>query len=296
MTPQSLPYRVTWHRRKGFSWEVAEAGPEEGPLVILLHGFPDLWPGWHFQIPPLVEAGYRVLVPNQRGYGESDKPRAIADYDLDILADDIADLADGQCRETFHLVGHDWGGIVACWTAVLYPHRVKRLAMLSAPHPAAFRKYVFSHPTQMVKSTYAALFQLPWLPEATLSAGNYAGMWKAVQNTAAPGTFDESDRRYLMKGWTRDGSLSAMLNYYRAYARRKTSTLDRRVTVPTRILFGTRDPAEEVGLAHATAAYCDDAQVVELPGARHWIQREEAQRVNAELMGFLGEGGATRPV
>ena len=288
MTPQSLPCRVTWRRWNGMNLEVAEAGPDEGPLVILLHGFPDLWQGWHFQIVPLVASGYRVLLPNQRGYGESDKPQDIAAYDLDILADDIAALADSERRERFHLVGHDWGGIVACWTAARFPQRVDRLAMLSAPHPAAFRKYVRSHPTQMVKSSYAGLFQLPWLPEAVLSAGDYTLMWQAVQATAANGTFDESDRRYLMKGWTREGSLTAMLNYYRAYARRKAEMLEQRVTVPTLILFGTQDPAEEIGLAHASADYCDNATIVEFSGARHWIQREEAGKVNAELLGFLG--------
>lgn len=289
MLPSRLPVEAALRRVNGLTLEVAEAGPADGPLVILLHGFPDLWQGWHLQISPLVDAGFRVLLPNQRGYGESDKPAEIAAYDLDVLAQDIVGLAESEGRAAFDVVGHDWGGIVAWWTAALHPQRVHRVAVLNAPHPGAFKKYVVRHPTQMLRSTYAGFFQLPWLPETVLSAREYALMQRAVRATSRPGTFDETDFRYLIDGWSQPGSLRGMLNYYRAIARRPTQSLQRRVAPPALILFGMNDPTEEPGLARASQAYCDDSRLVELEEGYHWIQREEPERVTAALLSFLGQ-------
>lgn len=287
MTPSHLPAEVTLRRVNGMTLEVAEAGAADGPLVILLHGFPDLWQGWHYQIPPLVEAGFRVLLPNQRGYGKSDKPGAIAAYDLDVLAQDIVGLADSEGRPTFSVVGHDWGGIVAWWVAAQFPPRVERLAVLNAPHPGAFKKYVLRHPTQLLRSTYVGFFQLPWLPETMLSVCDYQLMLRMIQTTSRPGTFDQTDHGYLIDGWSQPGSLRGMLNYYRAIVRRSTQSLQRPVAQPALILFGTNDPAEEPGLARASQAYCDDSRLIELNEGYHWIQREEPGRVNAALLSFM---------
>src|SRR4051794_5898729 len=114
-------------RTNGITLHCIEAGPQDGSLVILLHGFPEFWWGWRYQIEPLVEAGFRVLVPDQRGYNLSDKPQGRRAYDLDTLAKDVVGLADALGRETFCLVGHDWGGLVAWWTASRYPARIERL-------------------------------------------------------------------------------------------------------------------------------------------------------------------------
>lgn len=287
MTPTQLLFELSRRRAHGVTLEVAGAGPECGPLVILLHGFPDLWQGWHLQMAPMAAAGYRVLAPNQRGYGESDKPPSISDYDIDQLAEDILALADTEDRDTFSLVGHDWGGIVAWWIAARYPERVERLAVLSAPHPGAFKNYVLRSPTQMLRSAYVAFFQLPWLPEALLRARRHALMYRAVRSTSYPGIFDETDRRYLESGWSRPGALSAMLNYYRALCRRPAASMKVRVHVPTLVMFGRHDPTEEPGLNQASATLCEDCRLVELEDARHWIQREQATRVNDELLAFL---------
>lgn len=289
MTPEEIPVQISRLPAQGLNLEVAETGPAEGPLVILLHGFPDLWQGWHFQIEPLTTAGFRLLLPNLRGYGESDKPRGIAAYDLDRLAEDIVALADSQGRDKFHLVGHDWGGIVAWWVAARFPDRVERLAVLAAPHPGIFKTYLLRHPMQILRSWYIGSFQIPWLPETILRAKNYALLKKAVESTSLPGTFDESDWRYLIAGWSQPGALTGMLNYYRAITRRREASLRLPIPMPTLILFGRHDPAEEPGLAQASKAMCDEARVVELEEARHWIQREEAERVNEELLLFLSK-------
>jgi pimeloyl-ACP methyl ester carboxylesterase len=287
MTPEQLPAQVSRCHVNNITLEVATAGPVEGPLVILLHGFPDLWQGWHLQIAPLAAAGFRVLLPNQRGYGGSDKPRGVSSYDIDVLADDIVALANSEGRATFSIIGHDWGGIVGWWVAARFPHRVDRLAILAAPHPGVFKRYLLRNPTQLLRSWYAAVFQLPWLPEALLSAHDFALMFRAVRSTSQPRVFDHSDRRYLTAGWSQAGSLTAMLNYYRALARRGQSSLQVHVESPVLVMYGRHDPAEEPGLNKASKALCQAAKFVEMEQAHHWLQREEPDRVNRELLAFL---------
>ena len=287
MTPEHLPVEIGQRAVNGLMLEVAVAGAADGPLVVLLHGFPDLWQGWHCQLSTLVAAGYRVVMPNQRGYGYSDKPSDISAYDVDVLADDVVALASSEGRETFCLVGHDWGGIVAWRVACRHRQRVERLAILNAPHPGVFKSYLLRSPAQCLRSWYVAFFQLPWLPERLLSANGYALLFRAVKHTSLPGIFDESDRRTFIEGWSRPGALTAMLNYYRAIARRSERSLRDRVQPPALILHGCGDPAEEPGLAIASRAMCDDGHLIEYSQARHWLQRELADEINIQLLSFL---------
>ena len=291
MTPEVLPYQVTSRRVNEIVLEVAEAGPPDGPLVVLLHGFPDAWQGWHFQIPALTEAGYRVLAPNQRGYGASTRPLRVSDYDLDCLAQDVVGLAASEGRERFSLIGHDWGGIVGWWTAARHPGHVERLAILNAPHPGIFKTYLLGHPGQVLRSWYVGFFQLPWLPETLLSLNDYALLFRAVRATSRPGVFDATDRQYLRRAWSQPGALTSMLNYYRALPWRPEEVLRVRVTIPTLMLFGCRDPSEQPGLARASLGLCDNGRIVWLENAWHWVQREEPDLVNRELLGFLGMVG-----
>jgi epoxide hydrolase 4 len=243
---------------------VAEAGSGQGPVVILLHGFPDLCPGWHGQIPALVEAGYQVLAPNQRGYVGSDKPGDIAAYDLDERAH-VIDLADQGWRATRATDRSRLGRIIAAWVAARRPDRVSRLALLNAPHPGVVWRYLRRHPSQIARSWYAALFLLPRLPEALLRLRKHELLFRSLQWTSLKRVFDDSDRHYLVRGWSQPGSLTAMLNYYRAAARRTESSLQIRISVPTLILFGRRDPTEGPGLVLASQAMCDDSRIVWLP-------------------------------
>ncbi|HEV7282944.1 MAG TPA: alpha/beta hydrolase [Pirellulaceae bacterium] len=292
MTPETLPYQERPRQANGVQLQVAEAGEPGRPLVILLHGFPDIWQGWHQQIPALEAAGFRVLAPNQRGYGRSDKPKGIAAYDIDRLAEDVVALAEAEGYSTFSLVGHDWGGIVAWWTAARFPERLQRLAILNAPHPGVFRDYLLRSPTQVLKSWYVGFFQIPRLPEAMLSARDYSLLFRSVQGSSLPGIFDESDRKRLIAAWREPGALTSMIHYYRALARRSPKPMKLRVTTPTLILWGARDPTEEPGLAEASLKLCDEARLMRLEDARHWIQREEPDLVNRELMTFLSDASS----
>jgi pimeloyl-ACP methyl ester carboxylesterase len=203
------------------------------------------------------------------------------------LSNDILGIADSESTATFCLVGHDWGGIVAWWIAARHAARVSRLVILNAPHPGIFQAYLLRNPRQIVRSWYVGLFQLPWLPEALLSAGNYELLFQSVKHTSLRGIFDESDRRYLVAGWSEKKALTSMLNYYRAIARRSSASLQSRISVPTLIQFSKHDPTEEPGLAGSSLGECDDGRLIWLERARHWIQREEADLVTEQICQFL---------
>lgn len=268
------------------SLHVAEAGAPDGLPTILLHGFPEFWFGWRRQIGPLAQAGLRLIVPDQRGYGLSDKPEGIAAYHLDRLADDVVALADAHGVNRFRLVGHDWGGLVAWWTASRHSDRVERLAILNAFHPAVFGPYLRRHPGQWLRSAYAAFFQIPGLPEARLTADDGRVLRAALTRTSRPGAFAPADLDRYAEAWLRPGAMTAMLNWYRALARleRRPSP---RVTCPTLILWGRRDHALQPGLAEASLALCDAGRIEWLPEATHWVQHDAPDAVNAALAAFL---------
>src|SRR5215469_10770154 len=169
---------VEFHRRQtnGITLFCAEAGPADGPLVVLLHGFPEFWYGWRHQIMPLARAGFRVVALDQRGYDESDKPRGVDAYDLDRLAEDVAGLADTLGCERFAIAGHDWGASVGWWTARNFPARVERLAVLNAPHPAVWQDAMLNNPEQKKLSRYVGLIGIPILPELIIRLGGYRAL------------------------------------------------------------------------------------------------------------------------
>ncbi|HEX8834414.1 MAG TPA: alpha/beta hydrolase, partial [Abditibacteriaceae bacterium] len=157
-------------RLRGVTLHYIEAG--SGPLVVLLHGFPEFWYAWRNQIPALVEAGYRVVAPDMRGYNLSSKPRSAHHYRIELLTRDVVELIGHLGEDRAHIVGHDWGGYVAWATAMRHPQAVNRLAILNAPHPATFLREV-KKPEQLKKSSYQFFFQLPYLPERAIAADDF---------------------------------------------------------------------------------------------------------------------------
>ncbi len=265
---------------------VAEAGPIDGLPTLVLHGFPEFWYGWRRQIGPLTEAGLRLVLPDQRGYNRSDKPDGIAAYHLDRLAADVIELADHYGFARFRLVAHDWGGLVAWWTAAHHPERIERLAILNAPHPAVFGPYILRHPTQMLRSAYVGLFQIPRLPERRLMADGCAVLRQALLKTSRPGSFTGADLDRYVEAWAQPGAMTGMLNWYRALRLPRARSVPR-VKPPTLILWGRRDHALEPGLAEASLALCDAGRIQWLPEATHWVQHDAAEAVNAALVAFL---------
>jgi pimeloyl-ACP methyl ester carboxylesterase len=274
----------------GITLHTVMAGPEDGPLVILLHGFPEFWYGWRRQIPALAAAGFRVWAPDQRGYNLSDRPRALSAYSIDKLAADAVGLIDASGRERVYLVGHDWGAMVAWWVALTAPHRLHRLAILNVPHPTVARRRFSRDPRQMVRSLYALYFQLPWLPEAMMSAGNWRALANALRGSSRPGAFSDEDLAEYRQAWSRPGAMTAMLNWYRAFLRRPAADWsDPRVVVPTTVIWGMKDFALRGVMAAESAAQCDDADLIQLPDNTHWVQHEAADLVNETLIARFGQ-------
>ncbi|MDZ7344252.1 MAG: alpha/beta hydrolase [candidate division KSB1 bacterium] len=275
-------------RTNGINLHVVEAGPENGPLVMLLHGFPEFWYGWRHQIEILAAAGYRVLAPDQRGYNLSDKPKGIGAYRLDALADDVAGLIDAVGREKTVLVGHDWGGVTAWWTAIKFPQRVERLAVLNCPHPLAMRRHLLHNRAQRRKSWYIFFFQLPFLPEWRIRRNNWWVARRTLQATSRPGTFSDADIELYRQAWSQPGAITAMLNWYRAALRKKLQRVaSSRVTVPTLLIWGAKDRFLGRELAQSSIDLCDDGQLVFIETATHWLQHEEPARVNELLIKFM---------
>lgn len=263
-----------------------DEGPVDGPLVILLHGFPEFSFAWRNQVGPLVDDGWRVLAPDQIGYNLSDKPAGLENYDIDALADDVLRLAEAAGYRTFSLVGHDWGGIVAWWLALRNPDRIERLAILNAPHPGTMTRYAMTHPTQMLRSWYILFFQIPGLPEALLRAGGYRMARRLLTGTSRSDAFSRHDLDHYQEAWSRPGALTAMINWYRALRKRRRLRSER-VRVPTMILWGERDAGLEFPLALAALRRCDQGRLFRFPNATHWLQHEEPEDVNHLLRAFL---------
>ena len=193
-----------------------EAGPEDGELVLLLHGFPEFWRGWSKQITPLADAGFLVVSPDQRGYNLSEKPSDVDLYHIDILANDILGILKAYNRKQAFIVGHDWGAAVAWHIATYYPDTVKQLIILNVPHPAILILFLRRSIKQLLKSWYIFFFQIPSVPEWVLSRNNYQAMRKMMLASSNPGSFNEQDLAYYKEAWGQLGALTGMLNWYRA--------------------------------------------------------------------------------
>jgi pimeloyl-ACP methyl ester carboxylesterase len=264
-----------------------EAG--EGPLVVLLHGFPEFWYEWRHQIPALAAAGFRVVAPDMRGYNLSDKPEGVERYRVELLVEDVAGLVRHLGAERAHVVGHDWGGIVAWYFAMLRPELLDRLVVLNAPHPAAFAREIVK-PDQMLRSAYAGFFQLPAVPELALRAGDFALLERVLRTEPArPGAFTDADVERYKEAFAQPGALTASLNYYRAFARRDKPAV-RAIAAPTLLVWGEKDPHLVVRLTEGLEEWVPGIRVERIPEASHWVAVDEPERVNRLLAGFLRGG------
>lgn len=278
----------------GIHLHAIQAGPEGGKLLILLHGFPEFWRGWIKQIDPLSSAGYYVLAPDQRGYNLSDKPAQLEAYVLDELGKDITGLIKAAGRQKAVLVGHDWGGIVGWWLGIHSPEMLEKLVILNAPHPIAMRHALMLNPEQILKSSYAIFFQLPWIPEAISRNNDWRLVANAMRESSRPGTFSEEDMEHYREAWWRKDAFKSMLNWYRANARPLPMLPEEaRVSVPTMLIWGEKDVALGKSLVDTSAQLCDQVRVEVFEEATHWVQHEEAERVNQLILDFLHEGEAS---
>ena len=272
----------------GMKFHALAAGPADGPLLVLLHGFPETSLGWRHQVGPLAAAGFRVVAPDQRGIGLSSKPAGIAAYRIDRLAADIVAIVHALGRERAQVAGHDWGGAVAWFLAIHHADVIERVAILDAPHPTVFKSWMREHFSQKLKSWYMAFFQLPWLPEFMLRRGGFRLLANALVRTSRPGTFTPDDLANYRVAWAQPGALTAMLHWYRALRLGvPLPTPAGPMAIPVRLLWGDKDEALESGMADASIALCAAGEVIHFPEATHWLAPEEPARVNALLLEFF---------
>ena len=271
-----------------------EAG--DGPLIVLLHGFPEFWYGWRQQIMPLAAAGFRVVAPDMRGYNLSSKPDGVPAYDTDQLTADIRGLIHERGAESALLVGHDWGGSVAWATAMQYPEVVDRLAILNAAHPRKLSQGLH-HPGQLRKSWYFFFFDLPELPESVVRADH----WRFFQHflrDARQGAFTPQDIERYIEAWSQPGAASGMINYYRSSVRQSPKRAEaelRPIQAPTLVIWGERDRYLGPELAEPDHDDVPNLNRVErLADASHWVHHDEPERVTQLLTGFFALTSPTK--
>ena len=279
----SGPWRHGYVTANGVRLHYAEMG--RGPLVILLHGFPQCWYQWRNVMPRLAER-FHVVAPDMRGYNLSDKPGGVGSYTLDKLGQDVASLVEALGEERAHVVGHDWGGGVAWHVAVRHPNRVNKLAVINAPHPAAYEREL-RNPEQLARSWYILFFQLPLLPEASLRLT----IRRAFRPTAAvPGSFPDEALDVYENAVAQPGAATAMINYYRAAARTAPEKLKqnkRAVTRPTLLLWGMKDFALSPRLTEGLEPWIADLRVERVEDSGHWVPEEKPRLVADTLLDFL---------
>ena len=266
-----------------------EAG--DGPLVVLLHGFPDFWYSWRFQIPALAAAGFRVIAPDMRGYNLSSRPASVSAYAPAHLAADVRDLIAERGASRAFVAGHDWGAAVAWLTAIRHPEVVERLAILDVPHPRRMLEALRRPGRQLLRSWYIFFFQLPWLPERALQAGNWRAFRRVFEHDARAGAFTPADIELYREAWSQPGALTAMLGYYRASMRRPPAPAGggplAPVQAPTLVIWGERDRHLGPELAEPRREDVPNLEgVVRLP-ASHWVQHDEPERVSELLIDFF---------
>jgi pimeloyl-ACP methyl ester carboxylesterase len=292
MSQLATEHAQSWEHRRalvnGVDLHYVVAG--QGPLVVLLHGFPECWYSWRHQIGPLA-ATNTVVAVDQRGYNDSSKPPAVDDYDLEYLIEDVRALIEHCGHDRATIIGHDWGGAVAWAFAMRYPERTARLAVLNLPHPSLFMRALRTNPRQIRRSWYFAFFQVPRLPEWLLSRDNYGALaWVFALLARRSASFSEEDLVVYRAAWGQPGAMTAMINWYRAVVRTRGRTyrgLPHRIAQPTLLIWGTDDSALGQELTYGTERYALDLRVRYLDGISHWVQQEAPDAVNAMLVPFV---------
>jgi len=279
----------------------ARAG--SGPLMMFVHGFPEFWYEWKYQIAEFSR-DHTVVAPDMRGYNLSSKPEELAAYQMPNLVEDLralsAELMKGANATKFTLVAHDWGGVVAWVFAAQHPQLVDKLVIVNAPHPTIFGKLLRDDPAQQKASAYMLMFRSPEA-EATLSANNYERLTAMVLGDGLKsGTVTDDDRKMYVDAWSQPGALTGGLNYYRAsgvgpaagddspahgnYAAHLPSQV---VRVPTLVIWGEHDPALHLELLDGLEHVAPGVRVHRIARAGHWVQNEVPDEVNRVMIEFL---------
>jgi len=274
----------------GVRLHIVVAGDPARKPVILLHGFPEFWYGWRHQILALVEAGFRVIVPDQRGYNLSEIPKGIRPYRINELSKDVIGLVDHFGYDKAYLAGHDWGAAIAWDLAINFSECIIKLAILNVPHPLVMFETLLRSPRQMFKSWYIAFFQIPGLADWLMRLNHFSGVAFLLRSSGKSFTFTDEDIVQYKQAWSNSNGLTGMINWYRALVHhRSPAPVDVRVHVPTLILWGKKDVALSAEMAQRSVDLCDVGRLVYFEEASHWVQHDEPQGVNRALIEFFND-------
>ncbi|XP_055497375.1 epoxide hydrolase 4 [Leucoraja erinacea] len=281
-------------KESGLRFHYVAAGDRGKPLMLLLHGFPEFWFSWRYQLQEF-KCEFRVVAVDLRGYGESDAPVGRENYQLDCLITDIKEIVDSLGYKKCVLIGHDWGGLIAWCFAIYYPEMLNRVIILNCPHPAVFSDYVMRHPSQLIKSSYFFFCQVPWLPEFALTMNDFkvlkylfTSQSTGIRSKECRMTADEMEAYLYI--FSQRGAFSGPLDHFRNVF----SSLplnQNEVVSPTLLLWGEKEGFMEFRMAQLSKSYvrnCFRLHVV--PEASHWLQQDQPQLVNRLIWAFLKEG------
>lgn len=279
----------------GLSFVIDECG-EGDNIALFLHGFPESKHSWRYQLPLLAKLGWKAVAFDQRGYGDSSRPRGVAAYDIENLMADAGAVFDALGARRRLLIAHDWGAIVAWAFAMDRIRDIEGLVIMNVPHPAVFQANIRGNPAQRKKSWYVFFFQIPWLPEWVLTRNGAEAIGRAFSDMAIDKSrFSEADLDHYRHNALKPGAATAMVNWYRAGARNgmkkwapgKGAVIE----VPTLMIWGEEDTALGIELTEGYGPYVTDFTLNRLPGVSHWVQQEAPEAVNARLEAWLKEKG-----
>jgi pimeloyl-ACP methyl ester carboxylesterase len=277
---------------------VALAGPEDGPPVILLHGFPESHRTWR-SLAPLLSDRLRLVMPDQRGFGDSDRPQEVEAYATETLLADLFALADALAIERFALVGHDWGGAIAWAAAIKGDPRIERLAIVNSPHPLIFQKSLIEDEAQRDASQYIRAFREPGFEKFVEGIGYEAFFDKSFGKHVDLATIPAEERATYIAQWSRPGALTAMLNWYRAskmVVPQPGITVDipdlvlrafPKIAAPVRVIWGLEDKALLPVQLEGIGEIGEDVEVFPLKGVGHFAPWQAPEQVADALRPFL---------
>ena len=282
----AVEIRHEWVQGDGVRLRVARAG--EGPPVVLLHGFPEDSRTWKHQIAALVASGHSVAVPDQRGYLESDRPTDAGAYLMKHLVADVAAVVRSTGHGTAHVVGHDWGGVVAWTFAATHPQLLEKLVILNAPHPELYRREL-GKSRQALRAWYVLLFRIPRLSEWLLSARDFKAVRDLFGKRPAKPAFTQEEIDGYVDALSRPGALTAALRWYRDNASAEAQRASRpvRTQAPTLVIWGMRDSALVPELLDGLDEVAPNVRIHRIAAASHWVQNEAPDEVNRAIIDFL---------
>jgi pimeloyl-ACP methyl ester carboxylesterase len=282
----------------GIRMNVETAGSDDAPPVIFVHGFPESHRTWRGLVPLMADK-MRMVMPDLRGFGASDKPQDVTDYLAPKLVADLFALADALEIDRFALVGHDWGGAIAWATALGGDARVERLAIINSPHPAIFQKSLIDHPDQRAASQYMNAFRNPAMEAGIARMGFDTFFDKSFAPHVDMTKISPDERQHYIDNWSQPGAMTAMLNWYRAsqivvpapgevvatpeWVERGVPKLN----IPVRVIWGLDDKALLPVQLEGMGEVGEDVEVFPLPGVGHFAPWQSPQAVADALQPFL---------